>query len=89
MTTPAAQLRALEALAKQRLGDGQSLREIAQLFPKVRSLAAQRAIAGILVRADYRQLAGTELLASLRQHRMRSPDGNDVIDLLIRLLQTA
>ncbi|MBX3605906.1 MAG: hypothetical protein KF788_11560 [Piscinibacter sp.] len=89
MTTPAAQLRALEALARQRLADAQSLREIAQLFPKVRSLAAQRAIAGILVRADYRQLAGTGLLASLRQHRLRSPDGSDVIDLLIRLLQTA
>jgi hypothetical protein len=89
MTTPAAQLRALEALAKQRLADAQSLREIAQLFPKVRSLAAQRAIAGILVRADYRQLAGTDLLQSLRRHRLRSPDGSDVIDLLIRLLQTA
>lgn len=89
MSTPAAQLRALEALAKQRLADAQSLREIAQLFPKARSLAAQRAIANILVRADYRQLAGTDLLRSLRQHRLRSPDGSDVIDLLIRLLQTA
>lgn len=89
MSTPAAQLRALEALAKQRLADAQSLREIAALFPKARSLAAQRAIADILVRADYRQLAGGELLASLRQHRLRSPDGNDVIDLLIRLLQSA
>lgn len=88
MTTPAAQLRALEALAKQRLADAQSLREIAALFPKARSLAAQRAIADILVRADYRQLAGSDLLASLRQHRLRSPDGSDVIDLLIRLLQT-
>ncbi|WP_128001728.1 hypothetical protein [Piscinibacter defluvii] len=89
MNTPAAQLRALEALAKQRLADAQSLREIAQLFPKARSLEAQRAIANILVRADYRQLAGTDLLRSLRQHRLRSPDGSDVIDLLIRLLQTA
>lgn len=89
MTTPAAQVRALEALARQRLADAQSLREIAQLFPKARSLAAQRAIAAILVRADYRQLAGTDLLRSLRQHRLRSPDGTDVIDLLIRLLQTA
>ena len=46
-------------------------------------------IADILVRADYRQLAGGALIASLRQHRLRSPDGSDVIDLLIRLLQTA
>jgi hypothetical protein len=34
----------------------------------------------MLVRAD--------LARSLRQHRLKSPDGNDVIDVLIRLLQS-
>ena len=28
------------------------------------------------------------LARSLRQHRLKSPDGNDVIDVLIRLLQS-
>jgi hypothetical protein len=89
MTEAGAQVRALEALARQRLADAQSLQEIAGLFPRARSLAAQRAIAGILMRADTRMLARADLARSLRQHRRKSPDGNDVIDALIRLLQAA
>jgi hypothetical protein len=83
-----AQVRALETLARQRLVDPQSLQAIAALFPLARSLEAQRAIAGILIRADTRMLARAELARSLRQHRLKSPDGSDVIDTLIRLLQS-
>jgi hypothetical protein len=82
-----AQLRALGSLARQRLADAPSLETIAGLFPQARSLEVQRAIAGILIRADYRLLPQAELARSLRQHRLRSPDGGDVIDVLIRLLQ--
>jgi hypothetical protein len=82
-----AQLRALEALARQRLADAASLQEIAGLFPQARSLEVQRAIAAILVRADRSLLGQADLARSLRQHRLKSPDGSDVIDLLIRLLQ--
>lgn len=89
MTGAGAQVRALETLARQRLADPQSLQEIAGLFPRARSLEVQRAIAGILIRADYKTLARADLARSLRQHRIRSPDGNDVIDMLIRLLQSA
>jgi hypothetical protein len=88
MTAPGAQVRALEALARQRLADAQSLQEIARLFPQARSLQVQRAIANILIRSDYKALARADLARSLRQHRLKSPDGNDVIDVLIRLLQT-
>jgi hypothetical protein len=88
MSAAASQVRALEALAKQRLADPQSLQEIAGLFPLARSLAVQRAIAGILIRADHKVLAKADLVRSLRQHRLRSPDGSDVIDMLIRLLQS-
>jgi hypothetical protein len=88
MTAAGAQVRALETLAKQRLADPQSLQEIARLFPLARSLEVQRAIAGILIRSDYKMLVRADLARSLRQHRMKSPDGNDVIDVLIRLLQT-
>ncbi len=89
MTSATAQARALETLAKQRLADAQSLTEIARLFPAARSLDVQRAIAGILIRSDYRQLGPIELARTLRQHRMRSPGGRDVIDVLIQLLQAA
>lgn len=89
MTAAAAQVRALETLAKQRLTDPQSVQEIARLFTQARSLQVQRAIANILIRADTTALVRTDLARSLRQHRMKSPDGQDVIDLLIRLLQQA
>lgn len=89
MTATAGQVRALEVLSKQRLADAQSLQAIAQLFPLARSLEVQRAIAGLLIRADTRLLARADLARSLRQHRLRSTDGTDVIDLLIQLLQTA
>jgi hypothetical protein len=88
MSAASAQARALETLARQRLTDAQSLQEVASLFPLARSLEVQRAIAGILVRSNYRVLARAELARSLRQHRLKSPDGDDIIDVLIRLLQT-
>jgi hypothetical protein len=88
MTAASAQVRALESLARQRLADAQSLQLIAGLFPKARSLDVQRAIAGLLIRADTQLLARAELARTLRQHRLKSPDGTDVIDILIRLLQS-
>jgi hypothetical protein len=89
MTAAGAQVRALETLARQRLADAQSLQAIASLFPRARSLDVQRAIAGILIRADHKMLSRADLARSLRQHRLRSPDGHDVIDALIRVLQSA
>ena len=89
MATARAQLRALEAIARQRLADPQSLQSVAQLFARARSLDVQRAIADILIRSDRRTLAQGDLARLLRQHRLKSPDGSDVIDVLIRLLQTA
>ncbi len=88
MAAGGAQVRALETLARQRLADPQSLQAIASLFPLARSLDVQRAIAGILIRSDTQMLARADLARSLRQHRLKSPDGNDVIDMLIRMLQT-
>ena len=88
MTTASAQVRVLETLARQRLADPQSLQEIAGLFPLARSLEVQRAIAGILIRADTKMLARADLAHSLRRHRLKSPDGNDLIDVLIRVLQS-
>jgi len=89
MTAASAQVRALDALARQSLADPQSLQEIAGLFPRARSLEVQRAIAGILIRSDYKVLSRADLARSLQQHRLKSPNGRDVIDMLIRLLQAA
>lgn len=83
-----AQVRALESLAQQRLSDPATLQEIVRLFPQARSVQVQRAIANVLIRSDYRVLGRTELARSLQQYRLKSPDGSDVIDALIRVLQT-
>jgi len=87
MTDAAAQARALDTLAHHRLSDPQILEGLARLFPLARSVTVQRAIAGILIRSDYDQIARPELLRALREHRLKSPDGQDLIDVLIRRLQ--
>lgn len=84
-----AQVRALDTLARQPLSDPESLHELTRLFPVAKSVNVQRAIAGILIRADYQAIANPELVRSLRQHRLKSPDGEDMIDVLIRRLQSA
>ena len=83
-----AQILALDAIAGLRVADREALDALARLFPATRSLSVQRAIAGILIRADDRALEKPELVRVLRQHRLKSPDGHDVIDVLIRRWQT-
>ena len=67
----------------------ETLEEIARLFPVAKSISVQRAIAGVLIRSDYHSMATPELVRTLREHRLKSPDGRDLIDVLINRLQTA
>jgi hypothetical protein len=83
------QVRALDVLARYHLSDRESLDELTRLFPLAKSLNVQRAIAGILIRSDYKTIAKAELVRALRQHRLKSPDGEDLIDALIRRLQAS
>ena len=89
MTDTVAQARALDTLAHHRLSDRATLETLTELFPAARSVDVQRAIAGILIRSDYRQIASPELVRALRDHRLKSPDGNDLIDVLIRRLSVS
>ena len=89
MSASGAQIRALDTLANYHLADPQSLAELARLFPVAKSLGLQRAIAGILIRADFRAIATPDFVKTLRQSRLKSPDGADVIDVLIRRLQSS
>jgi hypothetical protein len=84
-----AQVRALDTLANLHLSDRGSLEALARLFPLAKSLSVQRAIAGILIRADFRAIATPELVNTIRQSRLKSPDGADLIDVLIRRLQAS
>jgi hypothetical protein len=87
MASDAAQVRALEALARLRLADRASLEEIVGLYPRTGSVDVQTAIAGVLIRADYQVLGPADLLRTLRQHRLKSTPGETLIDVLIRQLQ--
>ncbi|HEY2816084.1 MAG TPA: hypothetical protein VGK44_03005 [Casimicrobiaceae bacterium] len=87
MTNATAQARALDTLATQRPADRDSLEALASLFARSSSSAVQLAIAGILLRADYRTIASADLVQSLRQHRRKFSSGEDAVDILIRRVQ--
>jgi hypothetical protein len=89
MDASPAQVRALDTLAGLRLSDRPSLDALTRLFPQAKTVNVQRAIAGILIRADYHALAVPEIARTLRQYRLKSPDGEDLIDVLIRRLQAS
>ena len=89
MPDSAARVRALDALAHHRLSDRETLEALTRLYPVAKSVSVQRAIAGILIRADYGQIASPELVRALQDHRLKSPDGRDLIDVLIRRLQVS
>ena len=89
MSDSDAQVRALDTLAHYRFSERESLEELTRLFPLAKSVNVQRAIAGILIRSDYQTIATAELVQTLRQHRLKSPDGEDSIDVLIRRLRAS
>lgn len=89
MSDVEAQVRALDTLALHRVSDRESLESLTRLFPVARSVGVQRAIAGILIRSDYEAIARPELVRALREKRLKSPDGQDLIDVLIRRMQAS
>lgn len=87
MTRAGAQVRALDALSRHRLSDGPSLDALARFFPRADTVDVQRAIAAVLIRSDYGALPRIEIASVLRQARLKSSGGEDIIDILIRRLQ--
>jgi hypothetical protein len=81
---PDAQAHALDTLSRMRIADAGVLSELVRLFEAASSLKVQRAIAGILIRADYTTIATPQTASMLRERRIRSQDGEDLIDILIR-----
>ena len=84
-----AQVRALDTLARHHISDREVLGELVRLYARATSVSVQRAIAEIFIRSDLRAIAAPELAEQLRQHRLRSPEGEDLIDVLIRRLEAA
>ncbi len=87
LPTSEAQVHALAALAGHATPDPASLASLAATFASTRSLAVQRGVANVMLRADVSVLGGTRLAQTLREHRIRSPEGRDVIDVLIRRIE--
>jgi len=87
MPRSGAQLRTLDTLARQHISDRASFDELARVFSAADTVGVQRAIAGIFIRADYAELDRVALVHTLTDGRLKSPDGDDLIDVLIRRLQ--
>jgi hypothetical protein len=84
-----AQVRALEALGRHYVSDREILDRLTRLFADTSSWSVQSAIAGILIRADLRSIASPQLVRTLTEHRLQSPPGDDIVDALIRRLQSS
>jgi hypothetical protein len=83
-----AQVRALEALGRHYVSDGDVLHRLLDLYAQTSSSAVQSAVAGILLRADRSALPSAKLretLISLRREASRD-GGVGTIDALITLL---
>jgi len=89
MSGSEAQVGALETLAAYALSDRESLEELVRLLLAATSVDVQRAIAGVLVRSDYVAIAKPELVRALRRHRIKPTESDDLVDVLIRRLQSA
>jgi hypothetical protein len=83
-----AQVRALEALGRHYVSDRDILDRLTRLYSETSSWSVQAAIAGILIRADLRSIASPQLVSTLTEDRRQSPPGDDMVDALIRRLQS-
>lgn len=88
MSPSEAQVRALEALGRHYVSDPEIVDQLIRLFSQTPSWSVQAAIAGILMRADQRSIASPQLVGTLREHRRPSPPGENMIDALMRRLQS-
>ncbi len=83
-----AQVRALETLGRHYVSDPGILQLLTDLYAQTPSAPVQAAIAGLLLRADRRAMAGPALLHTLQTQRRPTTDGENMIDALIERLQT-
>ncbi len=83
----ATQVRALDTLGRLNIVDPQVIEQLAQVFAESRSVNVQRAVAEVFIRSDARALPKAELAALVRRHRLASK-GDDLIDTLLRKLQS-
>ncbi len=89
MEGPEPQVLALRALGRHRLSDRMVLEQLTALFAKAKSADVQRAVAGVLIRADYDMIATPALVRTLRGAHRPTVGADDIVDILIRRLELA
>jgi len=89
MPATGAQVRALDTFGRLHVTDGEVVEELTRSFAAARSVDVQRAIAEIFLRAGPRAIARPGLAAVLREHRIKSHGGDDLVDVLLRRLQAS
>ncbi len=82
-----AQIRAFGVLGRMHIEDLETVEGLTRSFAASRSIRVQRAIAEILLRSGSTALGSAGLAGVLRRTRVRSPDGDDLIEAVIRRLQ--
>jgi hypothetical protein len=88
MPGTAAQVRALDALGRLHVTDREVVEELTRSYAATTSVAVQRAIAEIFLRSGPKTIARPDLASVLREHRLESPNGDDLVEVLIRRLQS-
>ena len=77
----------LDTLGRLHIADPAVIEQLARIFADSRSVNVQRAVAEVFIRSDARDLPKAELAALVRRHRLASK-GDDLIDALLRKLQS-
>ncbi|HKC50610.1 MAG TPA: hypothetical protein VKF60_07435, partial [Myxococcota bacterium] len=83
MKASAAQVRAIETLARQHVSDAQVLDRLAILYSGARSVEVQRAVAEVFLRSDLGAIDARALAARLKRDRLRE---DALIDMVITRL---
>jgi hypothetical protein len=83
MPSSPAQVRALDALARLRISDGEILQELTRSFANARTPHVQDAIAEVFLRSDKRP---ADLADVIRRHRLEPPGRGRVVDSLLAQL---
>jgi hypothetical protein len=85
MKASAAQVRALETLARHHVGDAEVLERLAALYSRSRSIEVQRAVAEVFLRSDLSAVDTHALMRRLQRDRLRE---DALIDTLISRLDS-
>jgi hypothetical protein len=87
MPASPAQVQAIDALGRHAPLQRELLDTLLQLYARTDSWAVQAAIAGILIRADTRTVPRLAWLKTLEDARLPAPEGDSLVDILIRRLR--